>query len=264
MNKPNDQDAARPTQPGPDAQTGPDAQPGPDASPDADERDVAGTGGGIEQADEGAGCLPAIVASTLLLGIAAAVFCGVTTWILFQKRSQIAVRTLQGFVPVIEQSLLEPDDKAKVIEQFETLINEMSAPDFPPSVAAAIMQRIVRLPIPHWGELDALEAYVQENFTDPERERAQIELSRIRHAIQTEQATVRDIIDVLEPVALVNDEDDSRTLKPKLTQQDVREVIVRAKVLADRARIEDKLFPKIEMSTILRQQIETAKSDGGF
>lgn len=262
MNKPNDQDAARPTH------RGPDAQPGSDALPDADERDVAGVDsgvdGGIEQADEGAGCLPAIVACTLLLGIAAAVFCGVTTWILFQKRSEIAVRTLQGFVPVIEQSLLEPDDKAKVIEQFETLINEMSVPDFPPSVAAAIMQRIVRLPIPHWGELDAVETYVQENFKDPERERAQIELSRIRRAIQTEQATVRDIIDVLEPVALVNDEDDSRTLKPKLTQQDVREVIVRAKVLADRARIEDKLFPKIEMSTILRQQIKTAKSDGGF
>lgn len=215
-------------------------------------------------ADDGPGCLPAIVASTLLLGMAAAVICGVTTWILFEKRSEIAVRTLQGFVPVIEQSLIEPDDKAKVLKQFEELIKEMSAPDYPPNSAAAIMQRVVRLPITHWGELDAVESYVNENFVDPEREQAITQLSRVRSSIQTNQATVFDIIDILEPVAVVEDATGSRTLKSKLTDEDIREVIVRSKVLGDRANIADKRFPRIEMSAILRQEIKTAKSGDGF
>lgn len=214
--------------------------------------------------DDGPGCLPALVACTLLFGIVAAVICGVTTWILFEKRSEIAVRTLQGFVPMIEQSLLEPSDKAKVLEQFEGLIKEMSAPDYPPSSAAAIMQRVVRLPITHWGELDAVESYVNENFADPERQQATKELSRVRSSIQTSQATVFDIIDILDPVAIVNDATGTRTLKSKLTDEDVREVIVRCKVLGDRAKIADKRFPPIEMSEILRQEIKTAKTDGGI
>lgn len=235
----------------------------PDESISAEGNDVAHNDGSVPT-DDGPGCLPAIVASTLLLGIAAAVICGVTTWILFEKRSEIAVRTLQGFVPMIEQSLLEPDDKAKVLEQFEGLIKEMNVPDYPPSSAAAIMQRVVRLPITHWGELDAVESYVNENLEDPEREQAITELSRIRSSIQTNQATVFDIIDVLEPVAVVNDATGSRTLKSKLTDEDIREVIVRSKVLGDRANIADKRFPPIKMSAILRQEIKTAKTDGGF
>ncbi len=224
----------------------------PDSAPEAD------------ASPDGPGCLPAVVAGTLLMGIIAAVLCGVTTWILFQKRAEIAVRTLEGFVPIIEQSLLEPDDKADILKQWEAIIKEMSAPDYPPASAAAVMQRIVRLPIPHWGELDAIEAYVEKNFEDSERERALTDLSRIRRAVQTSQATVFDIIDVLEPVAVIEDKLPGRSLKTKLTDADVREVVLRAGVLADRANIEDKRFPPITMASILRQEIKAAKTEGGY
>ena len=224
----------------------------PDTSPEADAQ------------TDGPGCMPAVVAGTLLMGIIAAVLCGVTTWILFQKRAEIAVRTLEGFVPIIEQSLLEPDDRADILKQWEAIIKEMSAPDYPPASAAAVMQRIVRLPIPHWGELDAVEAYVEKNFEDAERERALTDLSRIRRAVQTSQATVFDIIDVLEPVAVIEDKLPGRSLKTKLTDADVREVVLRAGVLADRAMIEDKRFPPITMASILRQEIKAAKSEGGY
>ncbi|TWT64682.1 hypothetical protein [Allorhodopirellula solitaria] len=257
MTKPNDGNPSDSAEPAPGDPIDSEANP---ASPD----DSGSDGIADESKDEGPGCLPAIVAGTLLMGIAAAILCGVTTWILFQKRSEIAVRTLQGFVPVIEQSLLDPDDKAEVLKQFESLIQEMSAPDYPPASAAAIMQRVVRLPIPHWGELDAVEVYVQENYEDAEREQALVEISRVRRAIQAGQATVFDVVDVLEPVAVINDETGSRTIKSKLTPQDVDQVIVRAKLLGDRAKIEDKKYPRIEMSTILRQEIQAAKTEGGF
>ncbi|MCM2371614.1 hypothetical protein [Aporhodopirellula aestuarii] len=217
-----------------------------------------------EESDDSPGCLPAVVAGTLLMGIVAAVLCGVTTWILFQKRAEIAVRTLEGFVPMIEQSLLEPEDKAEVVKQFEALIKEMSAPDYPPAAAAAIMQRVVRLPIPHWGELDAVESFVEKNYEGDELERALTDLSRIRKAIEVNRATVFDIIDVLEPVAVVDDTTGARSIKTKLTRKDVDQVIERAGLLAERAKIEDQRFPRVNMSTILRQEIKAAKTEGGY
>lgn len=240
-----------------------DSTPDPEyASTEAAEQpdDIRGDNG----EDEGAGCLPAAVASTVLLGIIAAILCGVSTWILFQKRAEIAVRTLEGFVPVIEQSLLEPNDKADVIDQFQALIKEMSAPDYPPASAAAIMQRIVRLPIPHWGELDAIESYVEKNWEGEKRESALTDLSRVRHAVQVNHATVFDLVDVLEPVAVIDDATGARSLRTKLSDQEVEQVIERAGLLAARTEVEDKRFPHIRMGTILRQEIKTAKTEGGY
>lgn len=219
---------------------------------------------GQESESDSPGCLPAVVAGTLLMLIVAFVLCGVTTWFLFQKRTEIAARSLQGFIPNIEQSLLEPEDKARVIEQLETLIEQMRDPNYDPARAAAIMQRIVRLPIPHWGELDAVESFVRKNFKGDEKEAAIKNLSRARRAIEMNQATVFDIVDVLEPVAVVDDTPIGRSLKTKLTRQDVDDVVVRAKRLADRARIPDQTFGRVDMADILAREIQTAKTEGGF
>lgn len=208
--------------------------------------------------------MPAVVAGTLLMLIVAFLLCGVTTWILFQKRTEIAARSLQGFIPNIEQSLLEPDDKARVIEQLETLVKQMQDPNYDDAQAAAIMQRIVRLPIPHWGELDAVEVYVQKNFGDEEKEAAMKELSRARRAIEMNKATVFDIVDVLEPVAVVDDTAIGRSLKTKLRTEDVQSVVERARLLADRAKIADQKFKRVDMADILAREIQTAKTDGGY
>ncbi|MFG0291430.1 MAG: hypothetical protein ACF8CQ_24915 [Rhodopirellula sp. JB044] len=214
--------------------------------------------------DEGPGCFPAVVAGTLLMGMVAAILCGVTTWILFNKRAEIAVRTLEGFVPMIEQSLLEPEDKEKVIDQFESLIKEMSAPDYPPAAASAVMQRLVRLPIPHWGELDAVQSYIEKNYEGDEKETGLTQLSRVRKAVQMSQATVFDVVDVLEPVVVIDNATGSRSLKSNMTREQVDDVIDRARLLAERCGIEDKRFPRVDMSTILRQEIKAAKTEGGF
>lgn len=228
------------------------------------EEDSTDDSGAETRATEEAGCLPAVVAGTLLMLIVAFVMCGVTTWILFQKRTEIAARSLEGFIPNIEQSLLEPNDKARVIEELETLVKQMQDPNYDDAQAAAIMQRIVRLPIPHWGELDAVEAYVVKNFDEPEKAAAIKDLSRARRAIEMNQATVFDIVDVLEPVAVVDDTVIGRSLKTKLTRDDINAVVQRAGLLADRAKIADQKFDRVDMADILAREIQTAKTDGGY
>lgn len=218
----------------------------------------------VKPADESPGCLPAVVAATLLMLMVAFVLCGLTTWILFQKRTEIAARTLEGFIPNIEQSLLEPKDKARVIEQFETLVKQMKDPNYDPAQAAAIMQRIVRLPITHWGEIDAVEAFIEKNLEGPEKVDASKNLSRARHAIEKNQATVFDIVDVLAPVTIVDDTEIGRSLKQPLRRSDVEQVVERAEILADRAKIPDQVYPRTDMADILKIEIQTAKTEGGF
>ena len=46
--------------------------------------------------EQGPGWLPALMAGGVLLGIFGFIFCGVSTWVLFQKRTQLAIRALKG------------------------------------------------------------------------------------------------------------------------------------------------------------------------
>jgi hypothetical protein len=140
----------------------------------------------------------------------------------------------------------------------------MQDPNYDPAQAAAIMQRIVRLPIPHWGELDAVQSYAEKNFEDASKANAIKQLSRVRHAIDTNRATVFDIVDVLEPVAVVDDTPIGRSLKQPLTSSDVEEVIKRAELLADRAKVADQLYERTDMADILEREIQTAKTEGGY
>ena len=70
------------------------------------------------------GCMPIVVACTLLMGIVSFVFCGVTTWVLFQKRTEVAIRTLVGYVDVIDSFVQEnfgDDERNDALKQISRL-----------------------------------------------------------------------------------------------------------------------------------------------
>ncbi|MCC9640943.1 hypothetical protein LOC71_01565 [Rhodopirellula sp. JC740] len=211
------------------------------------------------------GCMPIVVACTLLMGIVSFIFCGVTTWVLFQKRTEVAVRTLEGYVPVIEQSLLPPDEKKSVVEQLEETIKQMRADDYPQEVASAVMQRLVRLPMPQYGELDAIESFAGDSFGEEERMEAEKQLSRLRRAIELGQATVIDVNDVLLPATK---EDPAhplgRVLKQPLSVEDVRSVVQRAKLIGDREALADQVFPRQPIDEILEKELAAARESGEY
>lgn len=211
------------------------------------------------------GCMPIVIAGTLIMGMVAFIMCGVTTWVLFQKRTEVAIRTLEGYVPVIEQSLLPPDEKKSVIEQLESTKKEMQADEYPQDRASAIMQRLVRLPIPQYGELDAIAAFAEANFEDEQRDNALKQISRVRRAVELGQATVIDVNDVLLPVTRVDTNNKlGRGLSQPLVAEEVRDVIERAKLIGDRGKLPDKLFEREPIDEILRRELAKARSDGGF
>ena len=51
------------------------------------------------EVDHGPGWLPAVMAAVVLMGIVGCILCAFTTWVLFQKRTELAIRTLGWSLP---------------------------------------------------------------------------------------------------------------------------------------------------------------------
>ncbi|MEM9368615.1 MAG: hypothetical protein AAGD07_21695 [Planctomycetota bacterium] len=206
------------------------------------------------------GCLPGILAATLLMGMVFFITCGVTTWVLFGKRTEFAIRTLEGVVPEIEQSRMQTEDKKEVIAQLSQLTSRMRDTDYAPAKASAVMQRIVRIPLVQWGELDAVEAFAKAGEDEAFAEEASRHLSRVRYALKTSKVTVIDINDILAPVTEPAQSLSGHALITPLDLDAVRDTIQRADLLADRAEIDDVAFPAIGLAEILANEITIGES----
>jgi hypothetical protein len=219
----------------------------------------------VEADDEGPGWMPAILAGTLLMGIVGFIVCAFSTWVLFQKRTEFAIRTLKGsYVLQLEQSLLDPESKSAVVKEIKGLIADLERGKYENWQAAGIMQRLQRLPVIQWGELQAIEAFLKKEAGDEQA--GQIEqLSRLRRAVEMGMVTSFDVEDVLQPVRLPdpNAATGSQLVQP-LSKEQVSEVVHRARLAADRAAVPNQHFDGIRIESIVRSEIERGASEGSL
>lgn len=235
--------------------------------PDAHTTEPAGP---VEQ---GPGCLPGIVAATLLMGIVGFITCGVSTWILYGKRTEMAVATLEGsFIPAVEQSRLEPAEKRAVVEQLDQFVLEMKREQYEDWQAAGVLQRLSELPVLQWGELNAVEQHIrnlsddrerESPFADPSaREAALRDLSRLRKAVEMGKVSRFEIEDVLQPVLVRDESTLGRSLAEPLRSDAVEKVVSNAERIADREGVPEKRFDDVKLEAILRRQIEAGIGQG--
>jgi hypothetical protein len=217
------------------------------------------------QNQQGPGWLPALMAMSLLAGIAFFICCGVTTWLLYQKRTELAVRTLEGaYITELEQSYLDPSTKRAVVDEVKELIAEMEAGDFENWQSAAIMQRLQRLPVVQWGDLQAIELFITKE-NGAEKDEQLKEISRLGQAVVDGSVTSFDFQDVLESVHRADPKSSSGfSLILPLTAESVAEVCLRAKLVADRAKVANRRFPEVDLAAIVRREISLGSTAGGF
>ncbi len=210
------------------------------------------------------------MAGMALMGIIGFIVCAFSTWLLFQKRTEFAIRTLQGdYTQQLEQSLLDPASKASVLSEVKALIADMERGKYENWQAAGIMQRLQRLPVLQWGELQAIEAFLSkstsEQWSGEERQEGRKQLGRLRRAVELGKVTSFDFVDILEPVGNPSSSNPGGfELSQPLTVKGVQESIRRAKLLADRSQVPDEDFQDIRIERILRQEIEQGASAGGY
>ncbi len=213
---------------------------------------------------QGPGCMPAIIALAALTGIVIFITCAVMTWVIFQKRTELAIRTLEGaYLPQVEQSLLDPESKQEVIREVNDLLTKMKSGRFEDWQSAGIMQSLQKLPVFQWGEIQALEAAINEapetSFSKEEKSESLKQISRLKRAVELNKVFSFDFETLLDPIRIPSPTTPgSFVLKRPLDDEEIREVIRRAKSLSDRSEIADQFHEGIDISEIFAEQVQRA------
>ncbi|MEM6688786.1 MAG: hypothetical protein AAF664_05120 [Planctomycetota bacterium] len=218
------------------------------------------------EVDEGPGCLPGIMAATVLMGIIGFIGCGFSTWILFQQRTEFATRTLrEGFLPEIEQSRFQADEKEDLIAVVETIAQRMEAGGVEDWQALGVMQRLQRLPVLQWGDLQAIELSISEQGSPEQTVSAIKQFDRLRWATDEGKITSMDLVDVLDPVQIDDPTVSSgRRLGEPIQLSESLDVVDRARLLADRENIPESVGEYSPIADIVAREIEAGLADGGF
>lgn len=209
------------------------------------------------------GCMPAIIAITLLAGMLFAIAFAFAGWLIFQKRGDLAVRTLRGTViPELQQSRLDPEEKRVVVRQLSDLADDLERGMYENWQAGGIMQRLITSPLMRWGDLQTLERWAENNLPEDDRQAAQRQISRFFRAVELDRVVARDIHDVLAPVSSQEDARGFVQLRPQFSDAEALEVIRRAKLVADRAEVPDQAFPPVSLPQFINRQIELGGRTG--
>jgi hypothetical protein len=232
----------------------------------ADKNPVAPDGAvaGEVIADEGPGWMPAIMAGTLIFGMICFIGCSVLTWLLFQQRSELAVKTMRGtYMPSVEQSLLKPEEKQATLKLLEEFTSDLERGRYEDWQAGGVMTRMIRLPVLQWGDLSAIESFIVKNATDfPED--ATTQLSRLRWAAEIDKATGIDFDHVLDSVVEYDDSLIGRHLQEPLQVESVKQVVARSREVADRLQIPSKRFDDVWIDKIVSRQIKAGIESGAL
>ena len=217
--------------------------------------------------DEGPGCLPAFLAIGALLLMFMFVACGFGAWYIYQQRTELAVRTLEGYViPELEQSGLEPDERGQAIASIRGVIEQAREGKLEDWQASGIMERLNRMPLLEWGDLETVEALIanSDQFTAAEKTEAIKQFSRLRRAAELEEVTAVDFAgDVLDGVYGDTDASGRARINRQATTEQLRQAVTEAQRVADRVGVPDQLFD-VSLNELLDKQIELGKSEGGF
>lgn len=233
-------------------------------SPQSNSTDPSAESSQPSEHDQSPGCMPAVLAATALMGVVGFIFCGVMTWLIFQKQDVLALRALRGsFIPAVEQSRLTPEEKTETVRLLDEFADELERGKIEGWQASGVMQRLQRLPVLQWGQLRRIEAFVDdqsEQFSDD----ASNQFDRLRKGVEQGDVTTIDFQHILSPVLRVTPQSDEAKLVDPLEAKAVADVIERARLVADRSDVAKAPKFDVGIDTLVRRQIEAGIKEGSF
>ncbi|MCA9139470.1 MAG: hypothetical protein KDB00_22005 [Planctomycetales bacterium] len=214
--------------------------------------------------DEGPGCMPAILAVSVLMGIVGFIFCGFMTWLIFQKQDVLALRSMRGsYIPAVEQSLLAPEEKARTVKLLSEFADNLQRGRYEGWQASGVMQRMSRLPVLQWGQIRRVEKFVIDHADEFGSDDA-TQFVRLRKGVEQNKITTLDFSHILSPVLQNEFQGEVAPLVDTLDVGSVKTVVQNAKVAADRAEIDGSPRDDVELDTLVRRQIEAGIQKGTY
>lgn len=217
-----------------------------------------------DRTDEGPGCMPAILATSLLMGVVGFIFCGFMTWLIFQKQDVLALRSMRGsYIPAVEQSLLAPEEKAKSVKLLNEFADDLERGKLEGWQASGVMQRMSRLPVLQWGQIRRVEKFVDDH-PDDFAEDDSLQFDRLRKGVERNDVTTIDFIHILSPVLQSDHQSEAAPLNDTLDIESVKEVVQRARIASDRGAVEASPKDDVSLDTLVRRQIEAGIEKGTY
>jgi hypothetical protein len=218
--------------------------------------------------DEGPGWMPAILAGTVLMGIFGFVFCAFSTWVLFQRRSELATRTIQEtYLPQLRESYLDPTTRSEVVEIVEQLGADLKGGKYDDPQAAAILQRLQRLPVLQWGELQSVESFYAKQSSADDTKLAEVhgDIGLLQNGVRLSEVTSFDFHEILLP-AMVQDAASPTgfKLQEPMTVEAAEEVFKRIKLRVNDLKASQPDAAPVQLSEIVAEAIRAGVSEGGF
>lgn len=197
------------------------------------------------------------------MGIVLFITFGFAGYLIFQKRGDLAARTIRGtIISELEQSRLEPATKQQVIERLLTLADDIESKKLENWQAGGVMNRIIRSPLLRWGDLQAIDAWAATNLPQSEYAEFHKQITRFFRAAELDRAIASDLQDILLPVTSGDPREMLGRLKTDLVDNEVREVAVRARIVADRAEVPDQVFEDVSLPRMIERLIELGAREG--
>ncbi|QDS87647.1 hypothetical protein EC9_18260 [Rosistilla ulvae] len=190
--------------------------------------------------------------------------CAGGTYYLFQQRGEFALRTIDGtLIPLIEQSRLEPDDKATTIAELRDFIVRGQSGELEDWQIAGVMQRLVRAPIVSWGDMQFIGSVIaqRESFTDEEKVAFLRDLSRLQRGAELDKVTQLEMADIFEPISTKADHESGYSLDQEFSDEGLREFIARVRLVAARAEVPEKQYD-VTLVAIVKRQIAAGIKSG--
>ncbi len=214
-----------------------------------------------QRGTDSVGCFPAVLAASLLMGIAMFVMFAFAAYVIFQKRGDLAVRTLRGtIVSELEQSRLEAETKADVIAQLQGLADDIEAQRVSDKQAVDVLQQLLQSPLMRWGDLTALDAWVKANADAEQAASFHRDCTRFFRAAELGKANAADLQDILAPVSEEASGAYLQKLKAKIEPADWAEVQTRCRIVATRAGVPDQDFDEVLLEQIVERLIASASA----
>jgi hypothetical protein len=218
--------------------------------------------------DDGPGWMPAILAGTVLMGIFGFVFCAFSTWVLFQRRSELATRTIQEtYLPQLKESYLDPTTRSEVVAIVEQLGTDLEGGKYDDPQAAAILQRLQRLPVLQWGELQSVENFYikQSSADDAELAELRRNIGRLQKGVQLGEITSFDFHEILLPAMVQQPTSPTGfSLKEPMTVEAAVEVFKRITLRVDDSKVSEEPAVPVQLSEIVAEAIRAGVNEGGF
>ena len=190
---------------------------------------------------------PACMVVVIIACVVMSVLCAFGSWYFSQNEHLNAARALrEQLVPWVQQSPLEPTDKATIIDELSELAMQMENKELDPGQLRRLRFRLTDNPVLLWGFVQAAIGKINQSseLTEIEKEQANLTADRLLRLVSENKLTRSALEFILQTVTLARSDGSGLVVKDNPTTEELRTFVKRGTDQADGLRSPSEPFNK--------------------